>query len=496
MKQSLVFLALCLSFLISPAIFAQTASLDTLPNCDFPIIDDNSVMRVGAVLLDFKTGKGCTQSLDDSFQVASVPKIFVAGAYYDWIVQGLVSMNTPITFTDDYYMGGQNDCLRQEDIGSAFMGSELIEAMINCSDNAATWMLMDAVGWLTVNNYIQNTGIAGIGDVVPYSEVDRLKLTMLNPEWQNVPRALASRYFRAGMTVGLEQYLTVVPTQRPSREEEILASSGYFLSYTYNTATPRALAEYFMQLRQALINDPNSQQALVARLLFDAMLYTQRLNSVQAFDGAVLVGGKNGFDRGVVAEVNLLFDDVQTLIPSGLLIVFTQQDNLNNGDTQPPSPIRGILNRYLREQSSAIWEKLYGQTAPSTPQISLKFSSLTLQSQSNIQTCWDSYFVANFDEDKVDSLETCFRSYTSRQTFASGDNVAFGLVLRGLAGADTRLVFVFTAPNGSRASYQTDREYQDKTAIYWYHPVEQVGTWQLDIYLNLTHVYTQTFSVG
>lgn len=470
---------------------AQAGVLDTLPPCDFTPLNDDSEMRVGAVVYDFTTQRGCSQSLDDVFSIASVPKLFVAGAYYDWMLQGLVRLNTEMTFTSDYWMGGTNDCLRQEDIGTRYSGRDLLEKMINCSDNAATWMLMDSVGWLTVNNYIQAFGIPGIGEVLPYSEVDRLKLSMLDAAWSAVPRGLAARYYRAGLTGGLERYLTSVPTERLTRQQEVDANSDYFLLYSANTASPRAIATYFMQLREALVNEPNSQRGLIARLLFDTMQYTQRLNSVQALDGTVLVAGKNGFDMGVVAEVNMIFDAAQ--LPTGMVIVFTQQGALTSRGVQPPSPTRGPLNAYIRNLSASIAQILY-PAAPLAPLVnSLNLSSVTLQTQSAMESCWQNYRLSDLSETLVDSVENCFRSYTPQQRFQRGDNVSFGMVLRGLNGADTRLVFVYTAPNGERYSYQTDRNYQDKTAIYWYHPIDQAGEWQLDIYLNFQRISRQTF---
>jgi beta-lactamase class A len=492
------FIFLCLWGVFITPTFSQSSSslLDNLPDCNFTPLDNS--MRVGAVILNLETGDGCTQDLDHIFNVASVPKVLVAGAFYDWMVQGSITTNTPITFSDNYYMGGRLDCLNADDVGTSYRARELIELMLNCSDNAATWMLMDAVGWLTVNNYIQNTGIPNIGEVIPYSEVDRLKLTMLNPEWADVPRNLASRYFRGGRTAGLDQYLTTVPTAPLTDEEEYLANSAYFLSYNTNTASPRAFADYFLQLRDALITDPNSQRGLVARLLFDAMLYTQRLNSVQALDGTVLVGGKNGFDRGVVAEANLLFNNLETRAPNGLVIIFTQQYDLNAPDVQEPSPFRGTLNAYVRELSPQIHDILYPNASNELSPLntSLNISSVTLQTQDNIQQCWDPYFVSEFSEDEVEDLEDCFQRYESRQNYVVGDNFALGMILRSLGDREARFVFVYTAPDGTMASYQTDREYKDKAGVYWYHPVTQSGTWRVDIYMNMQRVYSQLFFVA
>jgi len=95
----------------------------------------------------------------------------------------------------------------------------------------------------------------------------------------------------------------------------------------------------------------------------------------------------------------------------------------------------------------------------------------------------------------VDALEACFNQSPPLLGISSGENAALGLVLRGLRGRLARLVFVFTAPDGQVYSYQTDRQHQDKTAVYWYHPVTQVGEWQVDVYLNLKRIANRTFRV-
>ena len=179
---------------------------------------DTDGLQIGAVVIDLNTRLGCVQNLEMTFNTASVPKIFVAAAYYDGIVNRTISNSGRLQFTRNYWMGGQNDCLREEDIGTSYSYQELVELMINCSDNAATWMLMDSLGWVNVNNYVQSLGIANIGEVIPYSEVDRLKLTFLDETWASVPAGIASRYYRSGQTSGLLDYFTSVPP-RPNRQQ-------------------------------------------------------------------------------------------------------------------------------------------------------------------------------------------------------------------------------------------------------------------------------------
>jgi hypothetical protein len=167
-------------------------------------------------------------------------------------------------------------------------------------------------------------------------------------------------------------------------------------------------------------------------------------------------------------------------------------------DVQEPSPFRGTLNAYVRDLSTQIHDILYPNASNelSALNTSLNISSVTLQTQDNIQQCWDPYFISEFSEDEVEDLEDCFQTYESRQSYVIGDNFALGMILRSLGDREARFVFVYTAPDGTLSSYQTDREYKDKAGVYWYHPVTQSGTWRVDIYMNMQRVYSQLFFVA
>lgn len=495
--QSLRFVLVCCALWLGMSAThaqARTAALDALLPCNFAPSVPNA--RVGAVVYHFDTGAGCVEGLDELFNVASVPKIFIAGAYYDWVIRGLASLNTPYIFSRDYYMAGNSDCLTEADIGKTFRSVELVEKMINCSDNPATWMLMDAMGWGRVNDYVRELGIEGLSPVLPYSEIDRQKLMTLDDRWANVPRALASRYFRRGMVGELTPYFNPLP-ERLTRAQFRTANERYFATATANLAIPRALAEYVFMLREAQLEDPNSQNGLIADRLFNVMLYTQRLFSTQGLRGEVLAGSKNGFDMGILAEVNVLFENPASRVPNALIILFAQQDDLSANNVQmpnvnPDSP----LNRAFAQLSRRIDYLLYGDALPPPLVTDSRLASLTIQTRANIEACWGNYARANFAESQVSALATCWGSYSSRQGFTRGDALAMGLVLQGLRGADTRFVFVFTAPDGQRYSYQTDRQYQDSSAIYWYHPLTLAGVWRVDVYLNALRVYSQTVTVN
>lgn len=463
----------------------NTQALDNYPDCGFS--QQLNDIQVGAVVVNLDTGTGCVENLDERFHVASVPKIFVAGAYYDMLGRGEVSASTRLPFTERYFMGGRNACLTFADIGESFSNTDLVQRMINCSDNASTWLLMDSLGRYRIQSYVDNLGIEGLGEILPYSEVDRLKLSYIDPRWLDVPAGLAARFYRRGWTDGLDRYFSDVPS-RPPRSQLIEANRQYFANHSSNTATPRAIADYLLMMRESLLTPDDN--TLAASFLFETMLYTQRQYSMQYLPGTIHVASKNGFDRGLLAEVNVIFHQLEPRVPGSLAIVFLEHDDLTDSNGDLPGPFGGDLNDTMRTLSPQIRDWLYPGYQEPPVGLNVNLRAVTFQSQQTLQSCWTPYFRSRFSEDEVPSLENCFKSLLPRESFAVDENLAMGLTLRGLRGYDTRLTYIFTAPDGRLFSYQDDRRLQNDSAVYWYHPLDMPGEWQVDIYLNLQHVYS------
>jgi beta-lactamase class A len=472
---------------------AQTDPFSALPDCGFSALSPYDGLKVGAVVYNFDTVAGCVEGLDETFQVASVLKLFVAAAYYDLASEGRVASQQSLTFTRDYWMAGQSDCLDGDVIGRNYSPYELIDLMINCSDNAATWMLMDAIGWNTVQQYVADTGISGIGTILPYSEVDKRKLVMLDPAWEAVPTALASRFYRSGVTEGLEDYFDPIP-ERLSRETYVAVNAAYLSSSTANTATPRALAEYLLKMRDDAVGS-DWQNAIAAAGVLEVMRNTQRLASTQAFPPDVWVGAKNGFDRGVLAEVNALFP-LHGDIPNGIVITLLEQTEYTQQTLTLPTRVQHPLNGFLRELSPDIAAALY--LAPAAPALtnSIQLSSVRVQAQNALESCWWDYAYTGEAENAVNSLEFCWQSMNELNWFTLDNTLSVGIVLRNLARRDTPLLLVYTAPDGAQASYQLLHQYRDSAATYWYHPVDQLGEWRIDLYIDGTLTYEQTAWVG
>lgn len=487
-----VLVIVLLTLTISSPASAQLAhpDLDALPACAFTQSAAPEIpgLHVGAVIVDLATSAGCTENLDQPMHIASVPKIFVAGAFLLEVARGNLSFDTTMVFSADYYMGGRNACLDGNVIGQRFTYGYLSDIMISCSDNSATWMLMDAMGWETVQAYIDSLDISGIGEVIPYSEVDRLKLTYLDARWADVPRGLASQYLRMRNTSGLvPRYFDSAPDY--SREQRIEASAYYFARYTYNTATPRAIAQYILKLRDDL-QRPGNPEWDAAYWLFNTMILTQRQFSTQAFPGTVFIGAKNGFDTGLRAEVNVLFPVLYTLEPSAIALIFTRQTDITERDFDqlgPTSSTSGTLTDYLTALSPRIVEILNMNTERPRLSPDTMLSTLVINYQTPILNCTGNETL--FD------IEVCW-SNLSPSNFRVGNVLGTGMIFRNLVQQTHRLTFIYTAPDGRRFSYQWTVAERDQTHVFWYHTTDMAGTWRIDIYKNLQRIRSEEAVVG
>lgn len=480
---------------LSVRVHGQTDFLNALPACNFTEGADITSLEIGAVVVNLQTGRGCADNLDQIFPIASVPKIFVLGAYLELVMTGQSDYGQQVEFTDRYLMGGRNDCLNDDDVGQRFSRGRLSELMILCSDNAATWMLMDAIGWDRVTRHVESTGIQGIGRVIPYSEVDRLKLAFIDPRWQEVPRQFASRYLRRRETTGLEQYFTTLPDY--SREQLRDASRQYFETYDTNTATPRAIAEYMLKMRDDLRAN-QTPRTDVARAFFNTLMLTPRQFTAQALPGTVYTGAKNGFDTSLRAEATFTLNSLDNLNrdPESLIIVFARQTDFTANNLQTPGQDEGPINELMRALSPRISALLYPDYVEPEIIEDPRMTTLRLNDSTLINQCFTSYFTSGFDQARVDDFETCLNLSGERTGYANGDRVGLGMVMRQVNREELRVTFIYTMPDGTLRSYQTESFYQNQVGFNWFHPIDMRGAWTLDIYINLQRVAQRRFSVG
>ncbi|MGV2434675.1 MAG UNVERIFIED_CONTAM: hypothetical protein LVT10_07130 [Anaerolineae bacterium] len=87
-----------------------------------------------------------------------MPKLFVAGASYEWIFSqpNTLNLDMSLTFGERYWMGGTTDCLNDSYLNQKIPFYQLIEVMVACSDNSAT-LDDDGCRWLGCSEPICRT---------------------------------------------------------------------------------------------------------------------------------------------------------------------------------------------------------------------------------------------------------------------------------------------------------------------------------------------------
>lgn len=114
--------------------------------------------EVGLYMKDLKTGKTFEYNADERFASASLIKLPVMAAACRAMVEGKLALNTPITYRRQYRRGGSGH-MKWMRTGSSFPISSLIYAMIADSDNTATAMVVDKLGYDYLNSSFESFGL-------------------------------------------------------------------------------------------------------------------------------------------------------------------------------------------------------------------------------------------------------------------------------------------------------------------------------------------------
>jgi len=495
MKIWMMLLGVVLGVLARGAMPAQAQAPDLpadLEPCRFNAYTERDDLIMGAVVLNFASGAGCVQNLNTVFPAASVGKLFIADYLYRQVLAGRASFDTKLIFRETYYMGGRDDCLNAEQIGYEFTLGYLGNIMISCSDNAATWMLMDYLGWENINAYIASLGIPDLGAVIPYSEVDRLKLESADARWAQVPSHLASQFYRGRSTRGLvPAYFPSAPRYSGNQTRQM--NAYYLENYTYNSASPHALARYMLKLRDDLLNGDETDRT-VAKWVFNTMLLTQRVFSTQYLPGTVYVGSKNGFDLGYRAEVNITVRDLDSLIPETLSIIIVRHRDITNRDLVPGRFVNVPVTDTLLAVAPVIAERLYPSESVLTPPTlvnDFRVRRVVLNTNRLLYPCYQNFLATDY----LDVLQQCWSRIPSADRFAGDDLVGVGAVYRELNGGDMRMTVIYIAPDGVPHAYQMARFVQNTTAMAWFEEVSQPGTWRVDVFFNMQPIFSQSFFV-
>lgn len=488
------FIVLILGGLIQPISKAQDSvpALETLPPCNFNAYTDRDDLVIGAVVLHMGRGDGCMQNLNTVFPFASVGKLFIAGALYDKVARGEASFDVRLTFTDDYFMNGAGDCLTSEMLGQELTVGYLGNVMISCSDNQATWMLMDYVGWETVRTYVQSLNIPDIGEILPYSYVDHLKLTYMDDRWEDVPVALASQFYRRKYADGLvPQYFNAMPFYPEDDFREMNAL--YLEENDFNTATPRAIMTYMLKLYDDLKTQPDSVEGRVASWMFNTMLLTQRVFSTQYMPGNVYVGSKNGFDIGYRAEVNLTVSALENRLPETFSVIVVRHRDIR--DESVPYQFRNVptsdlLLAIAPKLSRLLYPEANFDAAPYVNQVE-SVRLVAFNTENEMYACWQNYLGTDY----LNVLQPCWGNLERINRINRSDWLGVGLILRYLNGRDARITLIYTLPDGRKRSYQMQRFLEDATAVAWFEELGLPGTWRVDVFFNLVPVFSHAVRV-
>jgi beta-lactamase class A len=142
---------------------------------------------VGYVIKDFKSGQVASNNADVIFPSASLIKFPILCAAFQAVEEGRLSLGAPVTLQRGDRKGGSGT-LKFSAVGTVYTNRELLEAMIDRSDNTAADLIVRELGY----DYLQKTFIAlGLQDTEIRPE--GFKLTSRRVQEDNVtsPRDMA-----------------------------------------------------------------------------------------------------------------------------------------------------------------------------------------------------------------------------------------------------------------------------------------------------------------
>ncbi len=116
--------------------------------------------QVGLVIRDLRMNWDIVSNKDLRVPAASIVKIPVMMAYYEAAHARKLDLSTKVTMDRNDKAGGSGS-LKEAPAGSQFSLEELIEPMITESDNTATNLLIEYLGFGALNAYFQGMGLQG-----------------------------------------------------------------------------------------------------------------------------------------------------------------------------------------------------------------------------------------------------------------------------------------------------------------------------------------------
>lgn len=102
-------------------------------------------LETGIFIWDYNTGRYVDINGDKIFPTASIIKLPVMFQLFRRVEKGLINLNDKINLTD-YYVSGGSGSLQYSPLGTKLTYRQLVNKMIQDSDNTATNMLLSSVG--------------------------------------------------------------------------------------------------------------------------------------------------------------------------------------------------------------------------------------------------------------------------------------------------------------------------------------------------------------
>jgi beta-lactamase class A len=113
---------------------------------------------VGVYIKSLKTGRVFEYHTDHTFVSASLIKLPVMIATFDAIKEGRISLNTRIRYKREFWRDGSGH-MKYARFGSYYPLSYLIYQMMTKSDNTATAMIIDLLGYDYLNQRFESMGL-------------------------------------------------------------------------------------------------------------------------------------------------------------------------------------------------------------------------------------------------------------------------------------------------------------------------------------------------
>ena len=132
-----------------------------LDNLDIGIRDELSKLTggYGVYIKKLDDGKEYEYNSEKSFTAASLSKLFLTGAYYNAAESDPILMVNDITLENQDKVEGNGNTYN-EPVGSSYKPVDLIERMLNQSDNTAFAIMTRNLGINKVNDFISNYGFS------------------------------------------------------------------------------------------------------------------------------------------------------------------------------------------------------------------------------------------------------------------------------------------------------------------------------------------------